>query len=172
MKDNGETIAVESEEKRIKQLQDNVLRLGIKSVKIIQGDVRSLDNIGQFDKILLDAPCSSIGVIRRNLDIKYRHSEKDLRRFKENQIDILNAVSRVLKTGGIMVYSVCSTEPEEGEEVVNEFLHNNPNFSIIKGDYDFLSHFESLGKDGYLFYRTFPHRHVMDGFFAVRLKKN
>lgn len=172
IKDSGETIAVESEEKRIKQLQENVLRLGIKSIKIIHGDARSLDNIGQFDKILLDAPCSSTGVIRRNLDIKYRHSEKALCRFKENQIDILNAVPRFLKTDGIMVYSVCSTETEEGEEVVKEFLHKNSNFSIIKGDYDFLSHFESFDKDGCLFYRTFPHHHGMDGFFAVRLKKN
>lgn len=170
MKDSGETMAVESEEKRIKQLQENVSRLGLKSIKIVHGDVK-LVNIGQFDKILLDAPCSSIGVVRRNLDVKYRHSEKDLCRFKENQIGILNAVSRFLKTEGVMVYSVCSTEPEEGEEVVNEFLHNNPNFSIIKGDYGFLSHFESLDEDGHLFYRTYPHRHEIDGFFAVRLKK-
>jgi 16S rRNA (cytosine967-C5)-methyltransferase len=70
-----------------------------------------------------------------------------------------------------MVYSVCSTEPEEGEEVIKEFLHGNPDFSIIKGDYDFLEPFEVLDKDGYLFYRTFPHRHNMDGFFAARLKR-
>lgn len=170
MKDSGEIIAVESEEKRIRQLEENVSRLGIKSIKIVHGDVKSLD-IGQFDKILLDAPCSSIGVIRRNLDVKYRHNEKDLRRFKETQVNMLKAVSRLLKTGGLMVYSVCSTEPEEGEEVIKEFLHGNPDFSIIRGDHDFLAPFEVLDKDGHLFYRTSPHKHNMDGFFFIRLLK-
>jgi 16S rRNA (cytosine967-C5)-methyltransferase len=173
MKDKGEIIAVESDENRIKQLEENISRLGIKSVKIIHGDVTSLDKTAYcfFDKILLDAPCSAIGVIRRNLDVKYRHRGKDLHRFKENQIDMLNAVSRLLKAGGIMVYSVCSTEPEEGEEVIKEFLMRSPDFSIIKGDYDFLVPFETQDKIGHLFYRTFPHRHDMDGFFAARLMR-
>lgn len=170
MKDSGEIIAVESENKRIKQLKENVLRLGLKSIKVIHGDVKSLD-IGQFDKILLDAPCSSIGVIRRNPDVKYRHSEKDLIRYKENQLSMLKIVSQFLKKDGIVVYSVCSTEIEEGEDVIKEFLHDNPDFSIIKGDYDFLRHFEVIDSDGHLFYRTFPHKHNMDGFFAARLKK-
>ncbi|MCL4456037.1 MAG: 16S rRNA (cytosine(967)-C(5))-methyltransferase RsmB [Nitrospirae bacterium] len=171
MRDTGEVVAVESEEKRLRQLEENVLRLGLKSIKIVHGDVKSLDT-GLFDKILLDAPCSSIGVIRRNPDVKYRHNEKDLLRFRENQKSMLNAVSRLLKTGGVMVYSVCSTEPDEGEDVLASFLQDNPNFSIIKGSHDFLEPFEVSGRDGHLFYRTFPHKHDMDGFFAVRLKKN
>ena len=174
MEDSGGIIAVESEEKRIRQLKENVSRLGLRSIKVIHGDVKSLDTRQfdkQFDKILLDAPCSSIGVIRRNPDAKYRHTKKDLIRYKENQLDMLRAVSRFLKTGGIMVYSVCSTEPEEGEEVIREFLYSNPDFSIIEGDHDFLKPFEVLDKDGHLFYRTFPHRHNMDGFFAAGLKR-
>jgi 16S rRNA (cytosine967-C5)-methyltransferase len=178
MNDTGEIIAVESEDKRIRQLEENISRLGLKSIKIIHGDVRDLGKTGNwqlatgyFDKILLDAPCSSIGVIRRNPDVKYRRTKKDLVGYKENQLDMLREVSRFLKTGGIMVYSVCSTEPEEGEEVIKEFLHNNPDFSIINGDYDFLKPFEVLDQEGNVFYRTFPHRHNMDGFFAVRLRK-
>jgi 16S rRNA (cytosine967-C5)-methyltransferase len=170
MKDSGEIIAVESEEKRIEQLRDNISRLGLKSIKVIHGDVKSLD-VGRFDRILLDAPCSSIGVIRRNLDVKYRHTKKDLIGYKENQLDMLKAVSRFLKTGGIMVYSVCSTEPEEGEEVIHGFLQGNPDFSIIEGDYDLLKPFEVLDEEGHVFYRTFPHRHNMDGFFAARMKR-
>jgi 16S rRNA (cytosine967-C5)-methyltransferase len=170
MKDSGEIIAVESEDKRIRQLKENVSRLGLRSIKVIYGDVKPLDT-GQFDKILLDAPCSSIGVIRRNPDVKYRHTKKDLIGYKKNQLDMLRAVSRFLKTGGIVVYSVCSTEPEEGEEVIKEFLHGNPDFSIIEGDHDFLKPFEVLYQEGHVFYRTFPHRHNMDGFFAARLKR-
>lgn len=171
MKDSGEIIAVESEEKRIKQLEENISRLGLKSIRIVYGDVKHLANIGNFDKILLDAPCSAIGVIRKNLDVKYKHQKKDLQRFKENQTSLLNAVSRFIKKDGIMVYSVCSTEPEEGEEVIKEFLQGNPDFSIIKGGYDFLKPFEVLDEDGHLFYRTFPHKHNMDGFFAASLKR-
>jgi 16S rRNA (cytosine967-C5)-methyltransferase len=178
MEDSGEIIAVESEYKRIEQLKENISRLGLRSIRVIHGDVRDLDKTGHwplatgyFDRILLDAPCSSIGVIRRNPDVKYRHTKKDIIGYKENQLDMLRAVSRFLKTGGIMVYSVCSTEPEEGEEVIKEFLHNNPEFSIIEGDHDFLKPFEVLDQEGHVFYRTFPHRHNMDGFFAARLKR-
>lgn len=166
MKDSGEIVSVESDDRRIGKLRENVSRLGHNSVRIINADVGVLEQSG-FDRILLDAPCSSIGVIRRNPDVKYRHSEKDIARYHIVQSDLLNAVSRLLKTGGTMVYSVCSTEPEEGEDVIKEFLQQKPNFSIIKGDYDFMRPFE--GQEG--FYRTFPHTHGMDGFFAARLKK-
>ncbi len=171
IQDSGEIIAVEYEDKRIRQLQENILRLGLSSVKVIQGDVKSLD-MGEFDKILLDAPCSSIGVIRRNPDIKYRHTKKDILRYKEKQLEMIGAVSRFLKAGGIMVYSVCSMEPEEGEEVIRIFLQGNPDFSIIKGDHEFFKTFEVLDQEGHVFYRTFPHMHNMDGFFAARLKRS
>jgi 16S rRNA (cytosine967-C5)-methyltransferase len=171
MKDSGEVIAVEAEEKRIARMNENITRLRLKSPKAVRGDIKTIKDIGVFDRILLDAPCSSLGVIRRNPDVKYRHSSKDLLRFHENQLEMLDAVSRLLKPKGIMVYSVCSTEPEEGEEVVAKFLHNSRNFSIIKGDCDFLEPFGMRDKEGHLFYRIFPHKHNMDGFFAARLKR-
>lgn len=179
MKDTGEVVAVEFDEKRIEQLKENVSRIGLKSIRVVQGDARDLAKAGPgkktetaaFDRILLDAPCSAIGVIRRNPDVKYRHSAQDLARFRENQAGLLGAVSRLLKSGGVMVYSVCSTEPEEGEEVVNGFLQGNSNFSIIKSDYDFLATFEVPAKNSGVYYRTFPHKHNMDGFFAAILKK-
>ena len=173
MEDTGEVVAVEADQKRTEQLKENVARSGLKSIRIVQGNVKALDTTGSplFDRILLDAPCSAIGVIRRNPDVKYRHSVQDLARFRENQISLLKSVSGLLKSGGIMVYSVCSTEPEEGEEVIKVFLQANPNFSIIKSDHDFLAPFEVPAKNSGVFYRTFPHKHNMDGFFAAILKK-
>lgn len=176
MKDKGEIVAVESDGKRIKKLEENISKSGIKSVRVIQGNVTVLKDIGFFDKILLDAPCSSTGVIRRNPDVKYRHAAKDLLRYGEIQSGLLNAVSRFLKPGGILVYSVCSTEPEEGEDVIKKFLHENHNFSIIEDDqflkpWKFLNFFAIRDGHGNLFYRTFPHKHEMDGFFAARLKR-
>lgn len=183
MRDSGEVVAVEAEAGRIRSIGENVSRLGLQSIRIIHGDAKDTEGIARavcgrlagegclFDRILLDAPCSSLGVIRRNPDIKYRHAAKDLLRLRENQGVLLRAVARLLAPGGIMVYSVCSTEPEEGEEVVRAFLHDNRNFSIIRSDYGFLEGFESEDA-GQVFYRTFPHKHDMDGFFAARLKKN
>jgi 16S rRNA (cytosine967-C5)-methyltransferase len=183
MGDRGKVVAVETESERIRQLEENITRLGLHSVAVVHGDVRDAEagirraagcekvsDSCLFDRILLDAPCSALGVIRRNPDVKYRHLPEDLQRFRENQLVLLQAVSRYLKVGGSMVYSVCSTEPEEGEEVIGKFLHSNQNFSIIKGEQDFLRPFE-YGDSGRVFYRTFPHEHDMDGFFAVRLKR-
>ncbi len=177
--DNINIIALEYEKKRIKKIYENIKRLGLKSIQVIHGDVLELDKIlssqfGKpilFDKILLDAPCSSLGVIRKNPDIKYKHTEAALLHFKNKQLKMINAVSKFLRKGGILVYSVCSTEKEEGEDVIKEFLQKNHNFCIIKGDFDFLSPFEVIDEEGNLFYRTFPHRHNMDGFFGVRLKR-
>lgn len=172
MQDSGEIVAVESEQKRIRQLDENISRLGLKSIRIVHDDVKTLSKEyhSYFDKILLDAPCSSIGVIRRNPDVRYRHTPKDMLTFGKKQIELLTTVSRFLRTGGSMVYSVCSTEPEEGEDVIKEFLHNNTEFSIIGAVQDFLKPFE-IREGNYLFYRTYPHRHNMDGFFAVKMKR-
>lgn len=171
MGDRGKIVAVESEPQRIRQLEENIARLDSRSVSVIPGDVRALPpEERHFDRVLLDAPCSALGVIRRNPDVKYRHRPKDLQRFRDNQLGLLQTVAGYLKPGGSMVYSVCSTEPEEGEEVIGMFLHSNNNFSIIKGEHDFLLPFE-YGDSGRVYYRTFPHEHDMDGFFAARLKR-
>ncbi|MGD0283217.1 MAG: 16S rRNA (cytosine(967)-C(5))-methyltransferase RsmB [Dissulfurispiraceae bacterium] len=183
MGDVGKVVAVEAESQRIGRLEENISRLGVHSVTVVHGDIRDAEDdircaAGSaassdcclFDRVLLDAPCSALGVIRRNPDVKYRHRPKDLLRLRDNQLMLLQAVSRYLKVGGSMVYSVCSTEPEEGEEVIGKFLHGNQNFSIIKSEHDFLRSFE-YGSPARVFYRTLPHEHDMDGFFAARLKR-
>lgn len=164
MQDRGEVVAVEFDRKRMERLRENIGLLGLSSVKCEQADITEYSTEEPFDRILLDAPCSALGVIRRNPDVKYRHKPQDLLRFKANQLKILRHVSKFLKTGGIMVYSVCSTEPEEGEEVIKEFLKESPDFYIIDASLPFLKGFM---RDGFL--RTYPHMHNMDGFFGVKL---
>jgi 16S rRNA (cytosine967-C5)-methyltransferase len=171
MHDAGEIVAVEIDVGRIKKIEENVARLNLKSVTVVNGDIRRTVVKGFFDKVLLDAPCSSIGVIRKNPDVKYRHEEKDLKRFQSLQLDLLDRTARYLRPGGSMVYSVCSTEPEEGEEVIRLFLQSHPDFSIIEGAHAFLGHFAYRDEEGHLFYRTWPHRDNMDGFFAARLER-
>jgi 16S rRNA (cytosine967-C5)-methyltransferase len=165
MGDSGEVVAVDVDEKRIANLRENISSLGIKSVKIIKGDVTELKNPGSFHRVLLDAPCSSTGVIRRNPDVKYRHRPGDLLRFKAGQLALVRSVSSLLKPGGVLVYATCSTEPDEGEEVIKEFLKTSGDFLIIK-DVPLEGPFY---KDGLM--RTYPHRDAMDGFFGIRIGK-
>jgi len=164
MGDRGEIVAVDADEVRINLLRENLSALGVTSVKVIMADITELSHGGFFDRVLLDAPCSSLGVIRRNPDIKYRHREEDLMRFKIKQMRLLNSVSGLVKSGGTLLYSVCSPEPEEGEEVIEEFLKVSPDFYIIETTVPFLRGFMDKG-----FFRTYPHRDDMDGFFGVRL---
>ncbi len=166
MQDSGEITAVEKDDKRIRLLRDNIGTLGIRSVSIINRDIGELSGSGPFDRILLDAPCSATGVIRRNPDIKYRRKAKDLDEYKMKQLHLLRAVSRHLEEGGRLVYSVCSIEPEEGEQVIKEFLKTSQEFRMIDAEAPFL---KSFIHEGCL--RTYPHLHDMDGFFGVALCK-
>jgi 16S rRNA (cytosine967-C5)-methyltransferase len=170
MHDKGEIIAVEKDSKRIVRLEENLKILGIRSVKVINADMNSMgaQAIGKFNKILLDAPCSAIGVIRKNPDIKYKYTAAHLLNNRARQLELLKTVSHFLTEKGTLVYSVCSTEPEEGEQVIGQFLKNATDFRIIEDvRQDFLLPFMKKG-----ILRTFPHRHNMDGFFGVALCKN
>jgi len=164
MGDSGEVIAVEKSVERISRLRENIGSLGIRSVTIVNADAATLKEEGTFDRILVDAPCSATGVIRRNPDVKYRHSPGDLDRYRSVQLDLLRSLAPMLKKDGLIVYSVCSTEPEEGEEVLGEFLKTSEEFRIINADAAPLGPFVRGG-----IMRTYPHKHDMDGFFGVAL---
>ena len=168
IKDRGEILALEIDEGRMPQLKENVSNLNMNSITLLHGDFRELDKSREsyFDKIMLDAPCSALGVIRRNPDIKYRRTPEDLKEFMKKQLTMLRAAAKMVKPGGSIVYSVCSTEPEEGEEVVKEFLKDSEDFYIIDTTLPFLKVFTEGG-----FLRTYPHIHDMDGFFGVKLCK-
>ncbi len=164
MANEGQIIAVEKDPKRMRKLEENLSVLGVSSAEAVRADIRELRDLGTFDRILLDAPCSSTGVIRRNPDVKYRHALKDIVEFGKKQSSLLNAVAPLLRRGGRIVYSVCSMEPEEGEKVIRDFLKTTDEFRIIDADQEFIRPFLTDG-----FFRTFPHRHKMDGFFGAIL---
>jgi len=109
-----------------------------------------------FDRILLDAPCSGLGVLRRNPDAKWSSSEKDLKRFKERQIRFLDKLAGLLRPSGVLVYAVCSREPEENEAVVSAFLDQHPEFEL-----------EQQGQ----LQGAAPAVFQMDAFFSVRFKR-
>ncbi|MEJ2683869.1 MAG: 16S rRNA (cytosine(967)-C(5))-methyltransferase RsmB [Candidatus Sulfobium sp.] len=163
MGDRGEIVAVEKNKRRIETLRRNIESLGIHSVRIINEDITEAGGMGTFDRILLDAPCSATGVIRRHPDVKYRLRAGDPGGYGTRQTALLRSVSNLLKVNGVMVYSVCSIEPEEGEHVINDFLKTAADFRII----DAVSLLRDFKQEG--FFRTYPHKHDMDGFFGVSL---
>ncbi len=173
MENQGMLIAMDNNEKKLSRLMSEMHRLEISMVKTRIHDLSvppDDKSIGKFDRILLDAPCSGLGVLRRNPDAKWHTKEQDLVRQSRRQALFLDNLARLIKPKGILVYCVCSMEPEENESVIIEFLNTHPNFAIETNRTKLPATARSLFTDnGYL--KTFPHFHNMDGFFAVRMKR-
>lgn len=177
MNNEGIIYSVEANNNRFVLLDETIRRLNLKSVRAINCNVEDIkkflskEGIEGFDRILLDAPCSGLGVIRRKPDVRYRHKENDLQKFMKRQIDMLCYLSDLLMPNGLMVYAVCSAESEEGEDVITNFLQKKSGFSIINSIKENLRPFKYVSKSGFTFYRTLPHLHSMDGFFMALIKR-
>ncbi|WP_312469252.1 16S rRNA (cytosine(967)-C(5))-methyltransferase RsmB [Neobacillus sp.] len=131
MDNTGEVISVDLHQHKVRLINDNARRLGLGNIKTSVSDSRHIQEkfkVESFDRILLDAPCSGLGVMRRKPDMKYTKTEKDLERLSTIQQDLLTSVAPLLKKGGILVYSTCTVDKEENEHTVTKFLENNPDF--------------------------------------------
>lgn len=168
---HGDIIACDINHSRLKLVKIQSMRLGIKIIKTICTDLsgESFLKGERFDKILVDAPCSGLGTIRRNPDIKWKRKWDDVLELSDIQFRILSETSARLKVNGIIVYSVCTLMPEENESVIQRFLSTHPEFRIDL-DMESKSHIKDfLNENGFFIFN--PIRHNMDGFFAVRMKK-
>ncbi|HEV2840108.1 MAG TPA: 16S rRNA (cytosine(967)-C(5))-methyltransferase RsmB [Chthoniobacterales bacterium] len=132
MENQGFLMACDRDDGRIRTLQDNLERLGVGIARFARHDWTSgqplpdAAAISPFDRILVDAPCSNTGVMRRRVDLRWRLTAKDFLRMREEQLRILRAAIPLLRTGGALVYSTCSIEPEENEEVVQAITQEFP----------------------------------------------
>jgi len=173
MKNQGRILAMDNNKKKLARLDEEMKRLGISIVSPFVHDLQAplaKKKENTFDKILLDAPCSGLGVIRRNPDTKWRTSEGEITRCAERQLDFLLSISENLTPGGILVYTVCSTEAEESKQVIQSFLRKRKKFAVDRDIVHLSPKMASLLDDeGYLY--TFPHLHQTDGFFSVRIKR-
>ena len=173
MQNRGTILAVDRDPQRLLKLQDEMQRSGISIVTPQHQDLTSAPDDFDwvpFDRILLDAPCSGLGVLRRNPDGKWTRQPDDILRCHQRQLQLLEILGPLLKPGGTLVYAVCSLEPEETDHVVSAFLDTHPEFIVAPlpaKEFGFLAHFSDA--NGCL--KTYPHIHDMDGFFCVRLKK-
>jgi 16S rRNA (cytosine967-C5)-methyltransferase len=173
MKDRGSIEAMDSQSRKLNQLKESLARLGVSSVTAWHHDLSEsipIAHLSCFDRILLDAPCSGLGVLRRNPDAKWRKTETDLTRLQADQLRFLGCLAPLVKPGGHLVYAVCSLEPEEGEDVVQDFLKYHAQF-VIDREPDGVMDMDAGLLDSSGYFRSFPHKQNMDGFFAVRFKR-
>lgn len=173
MQNKGEIIAADISAPKLMRLGHEMTRLGIHTVKTQALDLtrdKDIMNLGRFDRILLDAPCSGMGVIRRNPDIKWNREPDGFGHFAQRQARLLHTLAGLLKPGGLMVYAVCSTEPEETTEVIDTFLSAHPEMQREKPGVHFPAQAEGLitEKGDFMPWKaTFE----LDGFFATALRK-
>ena len=166
MENRGTVIALENDPGRLGRIRENSSRLGITIISPVQGDAMKFQ--GRFDKVLIDAPCSGLGVLRRHPDGRWNKNEKTIRERAALQHRILENCAKLLKPDGALVYATCTTEPEENEEVIKSFLAEHNEFAQ-EGPQRFLPASTARLIDDKGFFRTFPNEPAMDGFFGVRL---
>ena len=173
LQNRGLLVALDNDALRLTELAGELQRLGISCAEIVPHDLaRPSENLGarSFDRVLLDAPCSGLGVLRRNPDTKWAAERAALGRFGKRQLGFLKNLAPLVRPGGRMVYAVCSLEPEETDAVVAAFLKAIPGFDQVRSAaHGPLAAAGLVDAAGTL--RTFPHRHQMDGFFAVSLRR-
>ena len=132
MENRGTLIAHDVEPGRLKLISENCTRLGASCVKATSpAELEALVPATQFDRILIDAPCSNSGVIRRRVELRWRIQPTEIERLRAVQLQLLHQAAALLKPGGTLVYSTCSLEPEENSEVVAEFLATVPGFTRV-----------------------------------------
>lgn len=163
----GEVVAMDVHERKARRIGDEARRLGLAAVRPLAGDAtRPLppEAAGPFDLVLVDAPCSALGTLRRHPELRWRRGPADVERLAETQARILDNVAQVVRPGGILVYAVCSFLPEEGPEQVRAFLERQRG-AFVPAPLDPAPGWTDAGWR----LETWPHRDGVDGFFAARM---
>jgi 16S rRNA (cytosine967-C5)-methyltransferase len=177
MENRGAILACDMALRKLALIEENARRLGITiittfhldAIKPLTESSREPMTAERFDRVLVDSPCLGLGVLRRNPEGKWWKTPADVTELASRQKAILLNGAGFLKEGGTLLYATCSTAPEENEEVIADFLSKRPNFMLEDLRGLFPAYEELFTKEGY--FRSWPHRHGMDGFFAARLRK-
>ncbi len=166
MKNEGEILAIDKFPHKLTMMNATAERLGITIVKTQATDAATLD-LPPVNKVLLDAPCSGLGTLRKKPDMKWKREPEDIPALVQRQEKLIEQAARLVLPGGTLVYSTCTTEPEENEILVQQFLQRHPEF--ILDDASKCINKTLVNPDGFVM--TYPHRHHIDGGFAARLLK-
>jgi len=173
MRGAGRVYAMDVSAKRLAALAPRAARAGISNVHTIalsgETDARAKRLAGKIDRVLVDAPCSGFGTLRRNPDLKWRHDVAAIAQLAEKQARILGAAARLVKPGGRLVYATCSILEEENEAVVEQFLRGAGAFRPVSCAELLAAQRIGLNEGAYL--RLWPHVHGTDGFFAAAFER-
>lgn len=176
MKDSGKIMAFDIHEHKLPLINRACKRLGITSVETHLADARELHHLVREapSYVLVDAPCSGLGVLGRRADARWRKQPEQIAELTEMQLAILTAGGKILAPGGVMVYSTCSITREENQGVVREFLKNNPGF-VLEDLLPYIPFAPEREEDRRQMkegmFQVLPHIHGMDGFFMARFRK-
>ena len=171
----GQVLAVDVNPRRLRLVEQGCMRLGLGGLCTVAGDARRLSELlpaswgREADRILVDAPCSGLGALGRRPDLRWRRREADLEALARLQLEILEGAASALAPGGTLVYSTCTTEPEENQRVVELFLDRHPEFAVEDPSPWLPPALRGECREGWL--QLWPHRHDTDGFFICRLRK-
>jgi len=163
----GKLVAIDRNVSRLHLLVQNMERLKYTNYYAVTADALIPPFTHQFDKIIIDAPCSGYGVLRKRVDLKWKRTEQDIDNMQTLQLNMLETTAGLLKNGGVMVYCTCTIEPEENERNVKRFLEKHSDFNLV----DLRGKIPAAYISDFYYAKTFPHRHEMDGSFAVLLQK-
>ena len=174
MKDQGVIIANDIHAHKEKLIRDQAERLGLDVIQTVHGDAAELASKyppASFDRILLDAPCSGLGVIRRKPDLKWAKRPEDIEQIAQLQSELLETVSGLLKVGGILVYSTCTIEPEENDRLIERFLAKHTNFALPSEEPASWAALKqaALSRGGGV--QILPQHFHSDGFYIARLQR-
>jgi 16S rRNA (cytosine967-C5)-methyltransferase len=173
MNSQGRLYAWDISEKRLTNLKPRLKRSGLSNVQpqliAHENDSKVKRLAGKIDRVLVDAPCSGLGTLRRNPDLKFRQSPQSVAELKEKQAAILASAARLLKQGGRLVYATCSLLHEENQAIVQAFLAAHPDFELIPAGEVLAQHKIVLAMGDYL--QLTPQLHNTDGFFAAVLER-
>jgi len=171
MNNKGTIIARDIHEHKLKLVEKNAERLGIQIINTENFSGNDLDEklIGLADKVLVDAPCSGLGIIRRKPEIKYRKQAEDANSITSIQYDILKNASKYVKIGGELVYSTCTIDVRENDDIVEKFLTDNPSYILININDDYKDLIPGEHTKGTI--QLYPNVHNTDGFFISKIKR-
>jgi 16S rRNA (cytosine967-C5)-methyltransferase len=173
MQSQGRLYAFDVSESRLNKLKPRLKRSGLSNVHpqllANENDIRVKRLAGRIDRVLIDAPCSGFGTLRRNPDLKWRQHESDIAELSAKQRAILNAAAQLLKPGGRLVYATCSFLRAENQDVVAAFLAAHPQFTLLSAN-NILKQ-QHIPLDTGEFLQLYPHRHGCDGFFAAVMNR-
>ena len=172
MRNTGRLYAFDVSDKRLANLKPRLARSGLSNVHPAriehERDQKIKRLAGKADRVLVDAPCSGLGTLRRNPDLKWRQDEKSVAELTVKQASILEAAATLVRPGGRLVYATCSLLSAENDAIVNAFLEKHPDFTLLPAG-------AVLGKQGIVvegdMLRLLPHKHNTDGFFAAALER-